>query len=77
VQRLAVLCPSFVTDCLETLEEIGQRGRTTFLEAGGREFVLIPALNDQPGWIGALAGWIHAWLRGNPPWPSPDPARKG
>jgi ferrochelatase len=54
VGRLAVLCPSFVCDCLETLEEIGQRGRDLFLEAGGGEFRMIPCLNDHPSWVAAL-----------------------
>ncbi len=54
-KRLLVICPSFVYDCLETLEEMGIRGRETFLEAGGREFVLIPCLNDHPAWLSALA----------------------
>jgi ferrochelatase len=43
-----------VFDCLETLEEIGIAGREMFLAAGGEIFTLIPALNDQPQWVGAL-----------------------
>ena len=54
VRRLVVMCPSFVSDCLETLEEIGIRGRETFLAAGGTHFVLVPCLNDHPAWISAL-----------------------
>ena len=54
VKSLAVCCPSFVADCLETLEEIGERGRETFLHSGGREFALIPAMNDHPAWVRAL-----------------------
>jgi len=46
--RLAVICPSFFCDCLETLEEIGIRGRETFLAAGGKSFRLIPCLNHSP-----------------------------
>ena len=46
--RLAVICPSFFCDCLETLEEIGMRGRETFLAAGGESFRLIPCLNHTP-----------------------------
>jgi ferrochelatase len=57
VRRLAVICPAFVTDCLETLEEIGMSGRDVFLAAGGRELRLIPCLNDHPDWIRTLAGW--------------------
>lgn len=51
VKKLLVMCPAFVSDCLETLEEIGLRGRETFLEAGGESFHLIPCLNDHPAWI--------------------------
>ncbi|NGO39548.1 ferrochelatase [Limisphaera ngatamarikiensis] len=54
IQRLLVICPAFVSDCLETLEEIGIRGRETFLEAGGREYAQIPCLNEHPLWIEAL-----------------------
>jgi ferrochelatase len=54
VKRLLVICPAFVSDCLETLEEIGIRGRETFLQAGGREFAQIPCLNGHPLWIAAL-----------------------
>jgi ferrochelatase len=55
VRRLAVVCPSFVADCLETLEEMAIRGRETFLEAGGEAFTYVPCLNVDPAWIDALA----------------------
>ena len=54
VKKLLVICPAFVSDCLETLEEIGIRGRETFLAAGGGEFARIPCLNEHPLWIAAL-----------------------
>jgi len=54
VQRVDVVCPGFVADCLETLEELGLRGREIFMAAGGREFHLIPCLNESPEWIQAL-----------------------
>jgi ferrochelatase len=54
VKKLLVVCPAFVSDCLETLEEIGIRGRETFLQAGGRGFAQIPCLNEHPLWIAAL-----------------------
>ena len=60
VLRLAVICPSFVADCLETLEEIGIRGREQWLGLGGEELVLIPCLNAHPLWVEVLAGWIRA-----------------
>ncbi len=55
VKRLLVMCPAFVADCIETLEEIGMRGREQFISAGGEDLVLIPCLNDHPAWVGALA----------------------
>ena len=54
VKKLLVICPAFVSDCLETIEEIGMRGKETFLEAGGQEFRQIPCLNEHPLWIEAL-----------------------
>lgn len=58
VRRLLVMCPAFVSDCLETLEEIGLRGRELFLTHGGQEFTLIPCLNDHPRWVDALEQMI-------------------
>jgi ferrochelatase len=55
VRRLAVLCPSFVADCLETLEEIGMRGRDQWAELGGEAFALVPCVNAAPGFASALA----------------------
>ena len=55
VKRLLVMCPAFVADCIETLEEIGQRGNEQFRAAGGEELVLVPCLNDQELWARALA----------------------
>lgn len=55
VKKLAVVCPAFVSDCLETIEEIGEEGRELFLENGGEEFTLIPCLNDQSDWAQLLA----------------------
>lgn len=54
VKKLLVMCPAFVSDCLETIEEIGLRGRETFLGAGGTDFALIPCLNEHPLWLEAL-----------------------
>jgi ferrochelatase len=58
VRKVAVFCPSFVADCLETLEEIGIRGREEFKEAGGEELTLIPCLNSDQRWIKAAADLI-------------------
>jgi ferrochelatase len=58
VRRLAVLCPSFVADCLETLEEIGIRAREQWRELGGDELALVPCVNAAPAFVETLAGWI-------------------
>ena len=62
VKKLLVICPAFVSDCLETLEEIGLRGRETFLSAGGTGFELIPCLNEHPLWIEALERMINRFV---------------
>ena len=54
VKKLLVICPAFVSDCLETLEEIAMRGREIFIGAGGESFDLIPCLNEHPRWLEAL-----------------------
>ncbi len=58
IRRLAVYCPSFVADNLETLEEIGIQGREIFEQAGGESLTLIPCLNTSPDWVEALARWV-------------------
>ena len=65
VRRLAVFCPAFVADCLETLEEIGMRARDDFLEAGGEDLRMIPSLNATPGWVDLAARLVRraAWPR--------------
>ena len=65
-RSLAVVCPSFVADCLETLEEVAVRGRETFLAAGGERFVFVPCPNDHPLFLDALARRARAPL-GDPP----------
>ncbi|MEO5649156.1 MAG: ferrochelatase [Ginsengibacter sp.] len=59
IKKLLIICPAFVSDCLETLEEIEIRGRETFMEAGGESFTMIPCLNVNPLWVKALAGYVH------------------
>ena len=54
VKRVDVVCPGFVSDCLETLEEIGIQARGKFTASGGTELVLLPCLNESPEWIAAL-----------------------
>ena len=66
IKKLLVICPAFVSDCLETLEEIGIRGKETFLTAGGEQFGLIPCLNEHPLWIKALRKMVGAFESGVP-----------
>ena len=63
IKRIAVACPSFVADCLETLEEIGIRGRETFMAAGGQELQLIPSLNCHGAWVDTIVAWIRPRAR--------------
>ncbi len=60
VRRLAVVCPSFVTDNLETLEEIGIRAEQSFIDHGGIHFQLVPSLNDDNDWMDVLAYWCKS-----------------
>ena len=62
--RVAVICPGFVADCLETLEEINITNRERFVEAGGRDFHYIPCLNDTPAWGRGLAAIVRRELSG-------------
>ena len=59
IKKLLILCPAFVSDCLETLEEIAERGKETFIEAGGETYTMIPCLNTHPLWVKALKGLIE------------------
>ncbi len=61
-KRLLILCPAFVADCLETIEEISVEGKATFLGAGGESFVQIPCLNDHPAYVDFLANRVRRWL---------------
>ena len=70
VARVDVLCPGFVADCLETLEEIAQEVKADFLNAGGQVFHYLPCLNERPDWIAALADLAEAQLAG---WPTRTP----
>jgi ferrochelatase len=64
VRRLLVICPSFLADCLETLEEISMVGRESFLAAGGEHFEKIMCPNDHPVFIDFLANRVQKWLDG-------------
>ena len=60
-ENMAIVTPAFVSDCLETLEEIAMEGEEIFHEAGGKNFTTVPCLNDDPNWVALLAKWIQAW----------------
>ncbi len=62
IKKLLVMCPAFVSDCLETLEEIGLRGRESFRAAGGTELTLVPCLNEHPLWLEALEKMIRRFI---------------
>jgi ferrochelatase len=62
--RVDVVCPGFVSDCLETLEEIGIEGKSLYLSAGGRDFHAIPCLNERDDWIRALSDIVVSQLVG-------------
>ena len=51
IRNLLILCPAFVSDCLETLEEIEERGKEIFMEAGGSSYQMIPCMNVHPAWV--------------------------
>jgi protoporphyrin/coproporphyrin ferrochelatase len=69
--RIDVVCPGFVADCLETLEEIAIEGKAIFMTAGGKEFHAIPCLNERDDWVHALADLVAAnllgWIRAEQP----------
>ncbi len=64
-KKLVILCPAFVSDCLETLEEIAEEGRESFLHAGGETCTVIPCLNLHPLWVQAMVTWVNDLAKGN------------
>ena len=56
---MAVVTPAFVSDCLETLEEIAMEANEEFIHHGGEEFMAIPCMNDGDEWCQTVAGWIN------------------
>ncbi len=60
-KKMAIVTPAFVSDCLETLEEIAMEGEEIFHEVGGKEFTTIPCLNDRDDWAAVIGGWIKEW----------------
>ena len=61
ITSVAVACPAFVSDCLETLEEIGMEGKDEFLEAGGENYIQIPCLNVDERWVNTLVRYIQQY----------------
>lgn len=61
-KQIAVVCPAFVSDCLETLEEISEEGKETYLHSGGEKFTYIDCLNDQKEWVDLMVKWCDEWL---------------
>lgn len=58
IRRVAVVCPGFTVDCLETIEEMGMTNRDAFLTAGGEAYALVPCVNDDPRWIATMADFV-------------------
>ena len=71
--RVDVVCPGFVADCLETLEEIAMECKAAFLSSGGKEFHYIPCMNERPAWIAALRDLVATHLAGWPLAAQADP----
>ncbi len=64
-KNLVVITPAFVSDCLETLEEIAMEGKHQFQEAGGEHYMHIPCLNDNDNWATVMSKWINEWTSKN------------
>lgn len=65
IKKLLVVCPAFISDCLETLEEIAVEGKETFIHAGGESFNMIPCLNTHPAWVKTLKMWVNDYAAGS------------
>jgi len=65
IKKLLILCPAFVSDCLETLEEIDMRGKEEFLKAGGETFTMIPCLNTNAQWVDVIKNWVNEYAEGS------------
>jgi protoporphyrin/coproporphyrin ferrochelatase len=75
VERVDVICPAFVSDCIETLEEIAMEGKQAFLSSGGKTFHYIPCLNETVPWMRALASLCEQHLQGWPTKAEDQPAQ--
>ena len=63
IKNMAIVTPAFVSDCLETLEEIAMEGEEIFHEVGGKEFSVVPCLNDDAAFVDLLSKWINNWVK--------------
>lgn len=63
IKKLAVVTPAFVSDCLETLEEIAMEAKEEFIHHGGEEFMAIPCLNEEEEWCDLVTKWIEKWAK--------------
>ncbi len=63
-KKLVIMSPAFVSDCLETIEELGMEGEEDFLKAGGKEYRLVPCLNEHPRWIDVLERFVTDYVDG-------------
>lgn len=63
IKNMAIVTPAFVSDCLETLEEIAMEGQEIFHEMGGKEFTTVPCLNDDDAFVALLSKWINTWSK--------------
>jgi ferrochelatase len=59
IKNVSVVCPAFVSDCLETLEEVAIQEKENFHAAGGETYTFIPCMNIQPQWVSALSAWLQ------------------
>ena len=71
IERLAVVCPGFAADCLETIDEIGNEARHAFQEKGGKELALVPSVNAHPAWLDAMVTIVTESIA---PWSSSRPS---
>ena len=63
IKNMAIVTPAFVSDCLETLEEIAMEGQEIFHEMGGKDFTTVPCLNDDKEFVDLLSKWITNWVK--------------
>lgn len=65
IKKILILSPAFVSDCLETLEELEERGKESFMAAGGTSYKMIPCLNTNAQWVEVLTKWVKETAAGN------------